>query len=1033
MPSSYTFTSASLSLRSATRLGPSLVRVAFTQPPLRINPAGATDALNISNWSFSGPAVVTVASVAAVAADSQSVDITVNQTLSNGSWTVTVVNVMTAGGASLVAPTSASFAVADLETNLVAGAEGESAFSVIRKHLNQALAGPNWDALIAALSSADEYVWSLASAVFDQMFKSTASGKYLDILAANDGNSRPASTGMDDDAFRELAIELATGRVTYNSILRILQSFFGREALRAYVDTAVGPFVLVDGYTVIFDFEGTVYTYEVDSRAFRTVNTATATEVAVALTVYFQHQNIGALASVVTDSVTGLQKVRVYSPSLGLRSKLTVTGGTGKAALGFDSLTHTVQNGERTVAVSQTTDGVLDVVVPAVASVTRTAETGAYVFGNTPVEITALSRRNGIVTVQTAAAHSLTAGQSVFIDGYQQGRGRAWMDAAAAGVLGGGWTHGLASTDNISGSVGDVSTNEAGKIVRSNGAIVIFGGYNSSNVLQGLTVNVSTPSTSIIASGTPANGATQTAYTITSLGSMVVPRRQMGYSVLNGPLTDSVFVTGGESTFGSNTAVATTEKLTGSAWAATSSMATARTYHAQVTLDNGNVLVAGGYTGTLGPATANCELYQPLLDSWIPAASMTKARAQFSMFKMSDGKVVAIGGRATSGEKLAGCELYNPATNTWSTITEMCFPEDTYFSAVAIGNDQILVAQEDTLETQIYSYSTNTWRRGPAMPYLAGLRVVSLAKLGSRLYATQVFSDYSKMYWLDLNEMVWNIVPTTARSIGRSLIVANDKIVLLGGYGFVGGGPATRYFDAVVGNDTKSSPKEINGLYKIASIVSPTAFTYLTPTTTFTDMFGGDGIQVPAGNTFANGWSVGIADENPEYTLATAKTGDGLYVLDPDSVTYKAGDSVTSVVLTEGNTYGTLDIGSTANFPDTEGWVVLGLGHSYESKPLKYLEKISGTQLLMEGFTANQTWPAGISVTRIEIEPTTTIDKALWVTGSLAARVVAEYNVRESVAGDVTLNWSVIYPGDRGLGGEGQSNTDATDVWGSES
>jgi hypothetical protein len=85
---------------------------------------------------------------------------------------------------------------------------------------------------------------------------------------------------------------------------------------------------------------------------------------------------------------------------------------------------------------------------------------------------------------------------------------------------------------------------------------------------------------------------------------------------------------------------------------------------------------------------------------------------------------------------------------------------------------------------------------------------------------------------------------------------------------------------------------------------------------------------------------------------------------------------------------------------------------------------------LMADFDAESDWPIGTTVTLISRIPANDIDGAAWITGSTAMQVAAELNVRESVANDVTLNWSVIYPGDRGLGGENTSHSDDSVVWG---
>src|ERR1035437_7095742 len=61
----------------------------------------------------------------------------------------------------------------------------------------------NWNALITAIGQSDQDLANLIVAIKNQFFIKTASAPYLDNLAANDGVSRPASTGMNDLTFKK--------------------------------------------------------------------------------------------------------------------------------------------------------------------------------------------------------------------------------------------------------------------------------------------------------------------------------------------------------------------------------------------------------------------------------------------------------------------------------------------------------------------------------------------------------------------------------------------------------------------------------------------------------------------------------------------------------------------------------------------------------------------------------------------------------------------------------------------------------------
>jgi hypothetical protein len=338
---SSTFTTGAFAVIGAEYRSDAVVRVLYSADPRQSNPAGATDGLNPTKYALSGPAVATVASVSIVGGDPQALDLLLTAPLPAGTWTVTVSGVQTPSALSL-SINSASFVVSEQAnlTSLTAGAEEETADQVIRKHLSPALAGPNWDALIEALSQGDTINWDNARAAFDQLFKSSASGNYLDRLASNDGLLRPKDLGLSDELFRQLSIRLTNEKLTHNALRRILEVFYGRDALSAWVETSnESPYALTDGDTLdlLLDEQTTVpVTFR--SEQFTTISRATATEVAAVITktLLDARVNEGVALSFV-DTVTGGSKVKIYSPSLGLKSFVRITGGTAQPALRFST------------------------------------------------------------------------------------------------------------------------------------------------------------------------------------------------------------------------------------------------------------------------------------------------------------------------------------------------------------------------------------------------------------------------------------------------------------------------------------------------------------------------------------------------------------------------------------------------------------------------------------------------------------------------------------------------------------------------
>jgi len=129
------------------------------------------------------------------------------------------------------------------------------------------------------------------------------------------------------------------------------------------------------------------------------------------------------------------------------------------------------------------------------------------------------------------------------------------------------------------------------------------------------------------------------------------------------------------------------EAAASNTWTPTGSLNTARAYHTTVLLGNGQVLVAGGDTGssTLGSA----ELYNPATGAWTATGSLNNARQRHTAIRLANGQVLVVGGAQSS--TLGSAELYNPATGTW-TATGSLNTARTGHSAVLLANGQVLVA-----------------------------------------------------------------------------------------------------------------------------------------------------------------------------------------------------------------------------------------------------------------------------------------------------------------------------------------------------
>jgi Bacterial Ig-like domain (group 2)/Galactose oxidase, central domain len=121
-------------------------------------------------------------------------------------------------------------------------------------------------------------------------------------------------------------------------------------------------------------------------------------------------------------------------------------------------------------------------------------------------------------------------------------------------------------------------------------------------------------------------------------------------------------------------------------FASTSPMIDRRYAQTSTLLQNGKVLITGGfsfdpiqcnYAGT-SPPLASAELYDPSSGSFAPTGSMSEARGAHTATLLSTGKVLIVGGGNTGGDEppfagdgSAKAEVYDPATGTFTPTAKL--------------------------------------------------------------------------------------------------------------------------------------------------------------------------------------------------------------------------------------------------------------------------------------------------------------------------------------------------------------------------
>jgi hypothetical protein len=129
-------------------------------------------------------------------------------------------------------------------------------------------------------------------------------------------------------------------------------------------------------------------------------------------------------------------------------------------------------------------------------------------------------------------------------------------------------------------------------------------------------------------------------------------------------------------------------------------LAVPRAGHRAVRLDDGRVLVVGGWTGAATAAIA--EVYDPATGHWTESGPLQQPRQSPIAQLLPDGRVLVAGGADDGMNPLASAEIFDPRSNGFLAAGAMLTPRASHV-ATALSDGRILIT------------GGNTRRRGAAL------------------------------------------------------------------------------------------------------------------------------------------------------------------------------------------------------------------------------------------------------------------------------------------------------------------------------
>ena len=216
-------------------------------------------------------------------------------------------------------------------------------------------------------------------------------------------------------------------------------------------------------------------------------------------------------------------------------------------------------------------------------------------------------------------------------------------------------------------------------------------------------------------------------------------------------------------------------------------------------LNNGQVLITGGYDGTSDNATS--ELYDPISESFSSTGNMMSKRSDHTATKLNDGTVLIVGGFGVGGTIGISntAEIYNPITGTFSRTTGNLNKVRQQHTATLLNNGKVLIVSGvtnsgsgnfTTSDAELYDPATKTFtlinmpsgngRLFHQATLLANGKVLITGGATSTYSVTYadglIFDPITNTFYTEASTMI------NARRFHTACLLNDGTVLIVGGY-----------------------------------------------------------------------------------------------------------------------------------------------------------------------------------------------------------------------------------------------------------